>query len=367
MKDLVQIKKAYIVGAHSRGQTLKNYLASIYPAIDIVAFLVDDTSCNPAYVEGIPVCGLDDVCELDKRAAVFIATKGIYHASIEKQLEEHGMRDVIPVTVEVDNYLRNTYIRKEYQGKGRPFIKLEEISANIAQDAQTTAEGTIYMAQSVYDKPVTGRIPNVNYITPIQVGAALTDRRLYKNILTDSCGKNISEKNRQYSELTAMYWMWKNAGEEFLGLCHYRRHFILPDNWAALMKNMKIDAVLPVPSYAAPNIEENYKARHEGDDWVFLMQYLKTEYPEDYRIAVEVFSGQLYSPCNMFITRKNILDELCEWLFPILSVVEEHVGEKEDVYQNRYLGFISERLITLFFEKKKNLYYIVYADKIFLN
>ena len=40
------------------------------------------------------------------------------------------------------------------------------------------------------------------------------------------------------------------------------------------------------------------------------------------------------------------MDELCSWLFPILFDLAERGGEREDKYQNRYPGFISERLIS---------------------
>lgn len=68
----------------------------------------------------------------------------------------------------------------------------------------------------------------------------------------------------------------------------------------------------------------------------------------------------------MLIIRKHVLDELCSWLFPILFRVAEHGGQKEDAYQNRYPGFLSERLLTFFMEKHREKYNIVYADKNFL-
>lgn len=40
--------------------------------------------------------------------------------------------------------------------------------------------------------------------------------------------------------------------------------------------------------------------------------------------------------------------------------------EWEDKYQNRYPGFLSERLITFFFEYHREKYKVVYADKNFI-
>ena len=48
------------------------------------------------------------------------------------------------------------------------------------------------------------------------------------------------------------------------------------------------------------------------------------------------------------ICKKAFLDSYCKWLFPILFRVEELVGSKWDVYQERYPGFLAERLFTLF-------------------
>lgn len=63
--------------------------------------------------------------------------------------------------------------------------------------------------------------------------------------------------------------------------------------------------------------------------------------------------------------KKEILDELCTWLFPILFVCAEHGRERDDPYQNRYPGFLAERLMTFFFEKNRKQYKVVYADKDF--
>ena len=224
----------------------------------------------------------------------------------------------------------------------------------------------IYMAKSIYDRPLQKQYSQPSYERAIQVGAVLASERLEPEILLDCEGDNISEKNRQYCELTALYWIWKHAKEDVVGLSHYRRHFILPDNWQEIMNTNDIDVVLPVPTYVLPSVDKNYRERHDAGEWGYLLNYLKQNSTSDYEIARNVFAGNLYSSCNMFIMKKEIVDELCSWMFPIIDAVVLHEGKREDVYLNRYPGFISERLITLFFYKNRGKYHIVYADKRFL-
>lgn len=224
----------------------------------------------------------------------------------------------------------------------------------------------IYVAGSVYDKPLQDDYTFIKEEVSLQVGAALAGKRLAPDAVPDCDGDNISEKNRQFCELTGLYWIWKNAREDYVGLVHYRRHFLLPDNWPERMEANRVDVILPVPLYVAPSIAENYKERHTASDWEYLMAYFEKELAEEYETVKQFFDGNLYSPCNMLIARKPVLDALCEWMFPILFAVAEHGGEREDSYQNRYPGFVSERLITYFFESRRDRYRVVYANKNFL-
>ncbi len=356
---MIQYHKIYIAGAQSRAKTLSGYIAFLYPGVSVEAYLVDEVSQNDAYIQGVPVCKLEDTGLLQNKLPVFIATKSIFHEEIQKKLHDIGFQTIIPVTFEIDNFLRNEYVKKYFEQEHRSFTKIADL-----QVKQFNA--VVYMAKSVYDKPLQKSYICPNYEKAIQVGASLTSQRLTTGILTDCEGENISVKNRQYCELTALYWIWKHAKEDVIGLSHYRRHFILPDNWQEIMVTNEIDVILPVPTFVYPSIEENYKERHDSADWEYLMRYLKENSPEDYVAAKQVFSENLYSPCNMFIMRRAVLEKLCSWMFPIVDAVAFHGGTKEDAYLNRYPGFISERLITLFFHKYKENYKISYADKNFL-
>lgn len=89
--------------------------------------------------------------------------------------------------------------------------------------------------------------------------------------------------------------------------------------------------------------------------------------PDYVEAADMVQNGRFYSGYNMLVARKRILDRYCEWLFPILAYCEQNCQKKEDRYQNRYIGFLAERLLSIYFTYHKKDYKIVYGRKHFVN
>ena len=68
--------------------------------------------------------------------------------------------------------------------------------------------------------------PDGMYV-PLQVGRACHQPLGYAG---DDTGDHISELNAYFSELTGVYWLWKNYRDaDILGVCHYRRYFITED------------------------------------------------------------------------------------------------------------------------------------------
>lgn len=347
------MRQVYIFGAHSRAQTLGVYLTKLNSDLEIVAYLVNNDEANDSEINGVPVIHIDNSVILNTSIPVYIGTRGVYHDDITSLLKSLGMQEMIPVTPELDMQLRNEYLQKHYAEMGRKFDKIDKYTS-----------ACVYVVKSAFDKPLQQQYSLSPYNVEIQVGAALTDKRIAN--VTDDIGFSISDKNKQFCELTALYWIWKNAKEDIVGLEHYRRHFLLPDNWKDKMVSEKIDVILPTPLYVAPSLAQNYRDRHVADDWEYMMKTLKLLYPEEYSEAKDFFDTNLYSPCNMFIMKKEILNDLCSWMFPILFICAEHGGQREDTYQNRYPGFLSERLLSFFFEKNRDKYKVVYADKNFL-
>ncbi len=350
--------RIYIVGAHSRSQTLGVYLKKVNKELSIEAYLVDNDEPNPDFIDKVPVIHFDEYTILENDYPVYLGTRGDYHQALINKLTQIGMKSIIPVTPQLDMELRNKFLNIYYKEKGRKFEKLDDYKSELS--------AKVYVIRSAFDKPLKKNDYSYSfYQKEIQVGAALTDEKIC--MILDNEGDNISLKNRQFCELTGVYWLWKHAKEDIIGVEHYRRHFLLPDDWKERMAINGIDVILPTPLFVAPSVAQNYRERHISSDWEYMMKLLNEIHPEDYQEAISFFDTCLYSPCNMFIMRKEILDDLCTWMFPILFECAEHGGKKDDVYQNRYPGFMAERLMSFFFEKNRNKFKMVYADKNFLN
>lgn len=180
----------------------------------------------------------------------------------------------------------------------------------------------------------------------------------------DNDGKdNISNKNSNYCELTAQYWIWKNDTSDIVGLCHYRRFFYNPYlsifyNW--YLKSNKIKKILDEYDIIVPKkfclknpkintIYEHYCDQHYKKDIDNVRKIIKLKYNK-YLIAFDKFMNS--SNCclfNMMITSKKIYDEYSEFLFGVLFELEkitDLTGYND--YQKRIYGFLGERLLNVF-------------------
>lgn len=228
-----------------------------------------------------------------------------------------------------------------------------------------------------------------NILTPIHVGRANAEQRLdhdsenYKwlknNMIGDNTGDNISALNDSYNEMTALYWAWKNydklGNPDYVGLMHYRRHFVLHEGKKIVynIQDFNPDTYFDIIGYS----EEKMNDLVEGCDFVthighvqnvyrhFIENQRKTDidlandivlekYPEYKEIMGEYYAGDDSNFCNMNIFSKELFFKYCEWIFDILGEFEKRV----DINEKRF--FISERLTGMFIAKlmkDKNLKY----------
>ncbi len=224
---------------------------------------------------------------------------------------------------------------------------------------------TIYVVKSIYDKRIKNVLPLRSYEKEIQVGSDLTDRKICP--LQDNTGDNISAKNRQYCELTGLYWIWKHCDSDYIGISHYRRRFDFSKDVVVQLKEMQADVIVTVPVINTFGVGTQYCITHSDRDWEILREEIHYRSP-DYDESFNKVEGQIYFHAyNMFIMRKDILGKFCNWMFPILFACEERIGIKEDAYQNRFPGFLSERMLNVFLYKHKSEYSIYVADKKYLS
>lgn len=375
--NLENRKRCYVFGAHPRGWTFYEYMKTLKPQYEMLGFIYDNEEVNPSEIDRIPIVKISyqdkgDVFDLD--AKVYIATRGDYHLAIKDRLQCLGFRDIECVTPELDILLRNQYVDRKFREKGKDFCKINADDRCVGMTTKTSEFGNacVCIAKTRVDGDFETPVPLRPYESIIQAGCTLTDVRLpdakfFDNEVKTPGGADISYRNTQCCELTALYWIWKNGADDFAGIEHWRRRFLLPDDWTELMKREGIDVILPVPLCVMPSLEENFKERHVPKVWDTAMEILREVHPDEYERAVLYFrENSLYSPCNMLIARKAVLDDYCAWMFPVVLELNDRIGEIADRYQNRYPGFVSERLLTYFFDSRSDKYKVAYADKSFL-
>lgn len=369
--------KFYIFGAHPRALTLAVYLKKLHPEWELLGYLYDNDEINPKEVDGIPVNKIQQLPEenitLDLSACAYVGTRGVNFEHAGKALKKLGFNQIFYYDVALDNELRNLFIPQYYKDHGWDYTRLEDLTVDSdisqlpAHSTTTPDSASIYVVRSAVDSATFENTSLSAYEAYIQAGCALQDLRIPDCKYFDDQGENISDKNRQMCELTAMYWIWKNSAQSIVGLEHYRRRFVLPGGWEKALLTGKADIILPVPLYVHPSLKANYCFRHTEHTWNAMMDSLAELCPDYLASAKELFEATAcYAPCNLMIARKDVFDDLCSWLFPILFRTIDKCGTLNDNYQNRYPGFLSERLITLYFHQNKKVR-VVYADKVFLS
>lgn len=205
--------------------------------------------------------------------------------------------------------------------------------------------------------------------------------------LKDDSGENISAKNEFYSELTGSYWVWKNTAQDITGVCHYRRYFTaFQEPWHIRLKyffthlfkvhfgpnpliytkNVRKytpwilselqareildthDIILPRARRFRYSLETHYAKYHSARDLETIAEVLSELCPEYLPTWRKVLSGKILYANNMFVLRSELYQKFMEWWFGMLFAFESRVElDSYQGYQRRILGFVAERLLTL--------------------
>lgn len=182
----------------------------------------------------------------------------------------------------------------------------------------------------------------------------------------DDTGDNISRLNPYLNEVTALYWIWKNTAHTTLGFCQYRRFFTTADD-----KNFSYDkiltrnAALKILTQYDIIVAKIYIGRLQREliradcgktlmtlGETIIKKYLKQAQP-DYLDAFDyVLNSKSFYRCNMFVTRRNIFDAYCKWLFSfMIDATKEFLQTTnlDDIppKRRRVMGYFAERMLTV--------------------
>lgn len=224
---------------------------------------------------------------------------------------------------------------------------------------------------------------NNQLLIPVQVGTALVSER-YEGMCYDNDGENISEKNLQYCELTAQYWAWKNAQNDFYGFFHYRRYLcfsniyrVLPNGELEKRKRVspyieledvrqdlsqyglglnvlgseitEYDLVTVLREKINTTVYRQYCQYHQKDSLDRILNILLEKYPQYQMAAAKYMNSKEIYYLNMYVMRRSVFHEYMKWLFNILEEFEKDSNELGVQLENRSMGYLAERLFGIFY------------------
>ncbi|HFW6597790.1 TPA: DUF4422 domain-containing protein, partial [Campylobacter jejuni] len=247
-----------------------------------------------------------------------------------------------------------------------------------------------------YHKP--GVLLKDEIFTPIHLGRVLATEFskdgeisredfewMCENMIGDDTGENISCLNRYFNELTGIYWAWKNyeklGNPDYIGFVHYRRHFIFDQNiklgslkkhWTGysylfqyfnddykniinpkLLDNITLyDIIAPQKltfeqdvvwtNKKVKMLKECFLSYNEDDSILEEIQKLIYDLKPEYKDLALHFKEQLfYHPANMFIMKRELFFEMCNFVFTISLPLYDKLKDRLEngiLWSRRYLA-----------------------------
>lgn len=202
------------------------------------------------------------------------------------------------------------------------------------------------------DKPPRFNLTNARLV-PVLAGAASHDEAIKEKFrldgwIMDDDGDNISVVNDIWGDLTVLYWAWKNASDDTLGVCQYRRTWSDQELAKAGSEFLYVSRSMYFP-------EGSVKAQYERWHNVFPAYDLSLALAQRKQIPLSTEmlkhswnQGKFYA-CNMVHGPKPLFDKFCEIVFATMAPFYHEYHElchSLSGYQRRSIAFTAERMIT---------------------
>ena len=153
-------------------------------------------------------------------------------------------------------------------------------------------------------------------------------------------GDNIDFLNPWYCELTGLYYLWKHVDDDIVGIEHYRRYFANEKN--QILSENEIREILKehdviVCETLLKNVALKQFEESEGKPSRVNLFSIMYNSPSDLAkiIKQRLFIKSLISN-NMFICKKELINEYCEYFFDVIKDIKLNDTNK------RIIGFLSE-------------------------
>ena len=178
-------------------------------------------------------------------------------------------------------------------------------------------------------------------------------------------GDNIDFLNPWYCELTGLYYLWKHVDDKIVGLEHYRRYFVNRKN--QLLSEDEIRTMLETSDIICIRANYSYKNPpvtwlQKNDKWYDTQKFLafiKVYVGEDYhKTCIEHLNSDWHALGNMFISRKELINEYCEFIFDLTFAYMEAEKYYDRELPIRIVGYFTEFLFGawLTYNKKKIIF-----------
>lgn len=328
-------QRVLIFGAKENAERIyKSWMRE--PKID--GFLVSKRRDNPYVLADKPVYTFDDI-PLKERGLYLLVISQKYDNidAMKKLLDEIGFCNHVA--------MNQSASYESYQNKACLWCKgLEKLSESESKvDRELIKRKLCIYAVTSHKDLHKGKLEiDKNFITLIQVGAALTDVELSE--VKDNSGKNLSKENPQLCEMSAAYWIANNDKEhDYVGLCQYARGFDISYGQAMEILEENYDMIIPSPIIF---YEQMISYTH-----LEMYKAIEKVSPEDLVFAQKYILGSAFCLGNLMIAKRAVYKEYIDWVFKILDGVKViHEEEGIDMLPRKQ-AYIAEHLTNIFILK----------------
>ncbi len=350
--NLKKFSGVYLYGA---GVVAYGVYKAIWELFGIVVkgLLVTNKDSQPEEIDGISVHVWKEI-KIENDDLIVVATPEEYHEMIGQALQEWGIINHIMLDSHMEYVLMGRYLKKL-------------CNLRLIEDYQTDGLGDcfsagIYMAVSHMDRKLKGAYKEEPWVKKIQVGAVLTKQRIAE--LNDERCDSLSRQNALYGEMSAAYYAWKYGKYDVTGIFHYRRILKVTKEQMKLLENRQLDVVLPLPFVCYPDASGQYGRYLLKPDVEVMMQVLGEKNQKNFETYKKLLKMPYLYNYNMLIARREVFDDYCGWIFPLLQEITDRCEMEQRNRLPRYIGRIGEVLTSLYFMSNERKWKIAHAEKV---